>query len=842
MKNLVSLNLSDNVLYCSIPSTLGLLTSLTHLDLHSSQLEGTMTIPVEVYNLKNLTTLHLGSNNLFGPISSKIGKLKNLVSLILSDNLFIGPLPPTLGCLKKLTHLFLDSNQINGSIPLEIGNMTKLRYLHLHNNSFTHPIPSTIGQLTNIQTLSLSRNQFNGSIPSKIGRMTKLVSLDLGVNNLVGTIPPSFGQLINLCHLDIHSNQLNGSINPAIGDLKALTNLDLGVNNLVGTIPPSFGQLINLCHLDIHSNQLNGSINPAIADLKALTNLDLSSNNISGIIPNELSQLSRLQYLDLSSNKLSGRIPLDIKNLFNLSVLNLSHNKLSGPCPTQLLNLHALVQLLLSHNYLNGSIPKVISTSRLTTIDLSHNMFSGKIPFELGNLTLLNNLNLSYNKLTGNIPRYLFVTKHLNLSYNSLNGPIPYGFYSDTVLGNQDLCSDDYTSGFHQCFPAPRTIFSSKNTTKVTKRIKIIVSIVISLSLLFLVIVLLSRRKIIRNTRSDSRTMRNGDVFSIWNYDGNVAYEDIINATEDFDIRYCIGTGGYGSVYKVQFPNGKVIALKKLHRLEAEEPAFDKSFRNEAKVLSEIRHRNIVKLYGFCLHKRCMFLVYEYMERGSLFCILNNDIEAVELNWKKRVNIIKDIANALSYLHHDCVPTIVHRDITTSNILLNSELDASVSDFGIARSLNSDSSNFTTLAGTYGYIAPELAYTMVVNEKCDVYSFGVVALETILGRYPGELISSLASSSSQHIILKEVLDPRLSPRVNQTISQSLVLVVTLALACLRSNPKSRPTMKHVSQEFLVRRSPLPKPFHEISLWQLMNQEIYLVDKNVEKCNDRMETR
>jgi serine/threonine protein kinase len=200
--------------------------------------------------------------------------------------------------------------------------------------------------------------------------------------------------------------------------------------------------------------------------------------------------------------------------------------------------------------------------------------------------------------------------------------------------------------------------------------------------------------------------MRNGDVFSIWNYDGNVAYEDIINATEDFDIRYCIGTGGYGSVYKAQFPNGKVIALKKLHRLEAEEPAFDKSFRNEAKVLSEIRHRNIVKLYGFCLHKRCMFLVYEYMERGSLFCVLSNDIEAVELNWKKRVNIIKDIANALSYLHHDCVPTIVHRDITTSNILLNSELEASVSDFGIARSLNSDSSNFTTLAGTYGYIAP----------------------------------------------------------------------------------------------------------------------------------------
>ena len=120
---------------------------------------------------------------------------------------------------------------------------------------------------------------------------------------------------------------------------------------------------------------------------------------------------------------------------------------------------------------------------------------------------------------------------------------------------------------------------------------------------------------------------------------------------------------------------------------------------------------------------------------------------------------------------------------------------------------------------------------MVVNEKCDVYSFGVVVLETIMGRHPGELISSLASSFARHIMLKDVLDPRLSPHINQTIAQNVVSVVTLALACLRSNPKSRPTMKHVSQEILVRKPPLPKPFYEISMWELMNQEIYLVDKN-----------
>ena len=267
-----------------------------------------------------------------------------------------------------------------------------------------------------------------------------------------------------------------------------------------------------------------------------------------------------------------------------------------------------------------------------------------------------------------------------------------------------DISYDDFE---HHPAESPPTIVGSTKIKKVT--IILLVSITLSLLLLFLLVVVFlycRRRKVTRNTQHESKPPRNGDLFSIWNYDGNIAYEDIINATEDFDIRYCIGTGGYGSVYKAILPSEKVVALKKLHRLEAEDPAFDKSFKNEAKVLSQIRHRNIVKLYGFCLHKRCMFLVYQYMERGSLFTVLSNDVEAKELNWKKRVNIIKEVAHALSYLHHDFIPMIVHRDMTTNNILLNLELQAFVADFGIARILSPDSSNLTTLVGTYGYIAP----------------------------------------------------------------------------------------------------------------------------------------
>ncbi|XP_077252018.1 putative leucine-rich repeat receptor-like protein kinase At1g35710 [Tasmannia lanceolata] len=223
---------------------------------------------------------------------------------------------------------------------------------------------------------------------------------------------------------------------------------------------------------------------------------------------------------------------------------------------------------------------------------------------------------------------------------------------------------------------------------------------------------------------------------------------NIIDAIEDFDEKHCIGEGGYGRVYKAALPTGQVVAVKKPHKLEDSEHIDQRSFINEVRALTEIRHRNIVKLYGFCSHPRCMFLVYENMERGNLANILSSEEGAMELH-----NIIKVVAHSLSYMHHDCIQPILHRDISSKNILLDSEFEAHVSD----------SSNWTELTGTYGYVAPgvtKLAYTVRLTEKCDVYSFGVLALEVIMGRHPGDIISSLSSSSegSQHLRLKDVLD------------------------------------------------------------------------------------
>ncbi|XP_062173653.1 MDIS1-interacting receptor like kinase 2-like isoform X3 [Alnus glutinosa] len=506
----------------------------------------------------------------------------------------------------------------------------------------------------------------------------------------------------------------------------------------------------------------------------------------------------------------------------NLNTLSLSNNSLIGPIPSALGHLTNLEYLYLDSNHINGPIPPELGNLHsLEYLDLGHNFISGEAPIELGFIDHLWSLNISHNNLTGNIPDNYYSIQTVNLSYNSLTGPIPTYFHRydtlDTLIGNKYLCGD--FTGFPPCPP-------TRNKSIVTKA-KICVPIAISLGFLVLGGFLLCRR-IVKKAQFESRKeTKHGNLFSIWNYDGHIAYEDIIEATEDFDIKYCIGAGGYGSVYKAKLPCGKVIALKKLHRLEAENPTFDMSFKNEVKVLTEIRHRNIIKLYGFCLHKRCMFLVYEYMERGSLFCILNNDVEAIELDWSKRLNIIKGTAHALSYMHHECIPTIVHRDITSNNILLNNKQEAFVSDFGTAKLLDPDSSNQTLVAGTYGYIAPELAYTMKVTEKCDVYSFGVVALEIIMGRHPTELLTSLSSSSSQNMMLHEILDQRLPPP-NHLVQQDIFLVATIAFACLQEKPKSRPTMKCVSQEFLSQKKPIAKPLQALSLWQLRNQKMYMI--------------
>ncbi|CDP21883.1 unnamed protein product, partial [Coffea canephora] len=553
----------------------------------------------------------------------------------------------------------------------------------------------------------------------------------------------------------------------------------------------SFSSFPNLVRLDLSSTEFHGVIPHQIGALSKLTDLTLSNNFIDGFSPSFIGNLTGLVTLDLSYNSFSGPIPSTLGQLSNLEFLDLSNNHFIGTIPSVLFNLTNLSQLDIHSNPAMGGIlfKEIGNLKSLVKLDLSaENQIYGSIPSDIGNLKYLEYLHLGSNRLTGPIPTQFWddILKSdgplftLNLSHSILSGTVPSSLLQ---LGDVDL-SYNALEGELPCK---------------------------------LVIQFGSERFLMDN--------KHGDIFRIWNYDGNMAYEDIIKATNDFDVSYCIGTGGYGSVYRVRLPSGKVVALKKLHRLEGENPNFDKSFRNEADMLSKIRHRNIVKLFGFCLHKRCMFLIYEYMDRGSLFCILRDETEAVELDWVKRVNLIKGIASALSYLHYDCDPPIIHRDVSSNNILLNSQLEATLSDFGTARILELDSSNQTVNAGTFGYMAPELAYTMVVTEKSDVYSFGVVVLETLFGDHPRDFLSCISSQPNEPIMLKDLLDARLPPPTNPLVVRNLVVATALALDCVNANPKCRPTMQQVVNRFEEGRREPTRPLHTIAVNQLVSPPV-----------------
>ncbi|CBI15576.3 unnamed protein product, partial [Vitis vinifera] len=221
------------------------------------------------------------------------------------------------------------------------------------------------------------------------------------------------------------------------------------------------------------------------------------------------------------------------------------------------------------------------------------------------------------------------------------------------------------------------------------------------------------------------------NLLSISTFDGRTMYEEITKATKDFDPMYCIGKGGHGRVYKAELSSGNIVAVKKLYPSDID-TANQRDFFNVVRALTEIKHRNIVRLLGFCSHPRHFFLPH-------------------------------------------------------------------ISDFSIAKLLKLDSSNQSALAGTFGYVTPEHAYTLRVTKKTDVYSFGVIALEVIKGRHPGDQILSLSvSPQKENIVLEDMLDPRLPPLIAQDEGE-VISIIKLVTACLNVNPQSRPTMKIISQ-------------------------------------------
>ncbi|KAF7005460.1 hypothetical protein CFC21_020583 [Triticum aestivum] len=556
--------------------------------------------------------------------------------------------------------------------------------------------------------------------------------------------------------------------------------LRLSNNNLTGEIPTSMGRLPWLGLLDLSSNKLEGHIPSELGNLIFLFQLSLADNLLNGSIPQEIGALSNLELLDLSSNNLSGMVHESIGNCLKLHSFNLSKNSLKGSIPATLGLLHNLQYML----------------------DLSDNSFTGAIPSQLSGLIMLDTLNISHNKLNGSVPQSFQSMESLisiDVSYNELEGPVPGSkiFQEAPIqwfIHNKMLCGE--VKGFPPCSSGAT---QSKGRRKVYNALVLaIVPALISLVLIVVILMIQHERK--KSTTINTINVTQENLFSIWSFDGADVFKQIVEATNDFSEIHCIGAGGYGFVYKARLPTSEIFAVKKIHMIEDEYRVNEAVFNREINALMQIRHRNIIKLFGYCSCSQGRFLIYEYMERGDLAKILTNNGRAIELDWGRRTHIVLDVGQALAYMHHDCSSPIVHRDITSKNILLDPEFRACISDFGMAKILNIGGQNLTRLAGTKGYIAPELAYTKNVTEKCDVYSFGVLILEIFMGSHPGDLLSSLSlGTKNNDVCLHDLLDSRLV-LPDAEAAREIYCMLNVAVQCLDPNPSRRPTARQASDE------------------------------------------
>ncbi|KAL5577929.1 hypothetical protein UlMin_019628 [Ulmus minor] len=816
LPKLQHLNFGGNYFSGSIPPSYGSMKHLNYLSLAGNDLSGV--IPSELGNLTGLQQLYLGYYNDFdGGIPAVFGKLIELFHLDLASCGLEGPIPPELGYLNKLDTLFLQTNQLSGSIPSQMGNLSSLISLDLSNNALTGEIPVELSSLRELSLLNLFFNKFHGAIPPAIAELPKLEVLKLWQNNFTGTIPSKLGQNGKLVELDLSTNKLTGAIPKSLCYGRKLKILILLNNFLFGPLPNDLGQCNELVRVRLGQNYLSGSLPLGFLYLPELSLLELQNNYLTGQLQQETTKVpSKLSQLNLSNNRLSGSLPTSIGNFSSLQIVLFGGNRFTGEIPSEIGQMKSVLKLDISRNKLSGTIPPSIGNClSLTFLDLSQNQLYGPIPPQIAEIHILNYLNLSWNHLNQGLPKEIGTLKSLtcaDFSHNNLSGSIPqtgqYLFFNSTsFVGNPELCG----SSLNPCSHSPASAFdhSNKKDTKtlVPAKFKLIFALGLLLcSLVFAAFAIIKTRKVRKSSHSWKLTAFQKLEFRS---------QDILECIKDDNV---IGRGGAGIVYRGTMPNGEQVAVKKLLGIN-KGSSHDNGLAAEIQTLGKIRHRNIVRLVAFCSNRETNLLVYEYMQNGSLGEVLHGKGGGY-LKWDTRLKIAIEAAKGLCYLHHDCSPLILHRDVKSNNILLNSDYEAHVADFGLAKFLrdNGTSECMSAIAGSYGYIAPEYAYTLRVDEKSDVYSFGVVVLELVTGRRPvgdfGEegldvVQWAKRESKGRKEGVVTILDERL--RNSNVPMEQAMEVFFVAMLCVQEQSVERPTMREVVQ--MLAQAIQPSTFH-----------------------------
>ncbi|CAL9062680.1 unnamed protein product [Musa banksii] len=824
-KGLVLLGLADTAVSGRIPSGIGELRNLRTLSIYTSNLSGS--IPPEIANCSAMEYLFLYENQLSQGIPSELGLLKNLKVILLWKNKFTGDVPESIGNCTGLTVMDLSLNYLTGEVPASFAKLMSLEVFLLSYNNISGRIPGFVGNLSRLSQLELDNNRFSGELPTGIGQLKELTQFFAWQNQLHGNVPSELGGCGKLESLDLSYNFLTGFLPVSLFRIKSLTELMLISNGFFGDLPPDIGNCTKLVRLRLGFNRFSGRMPAEIGHLRNLSFLELSENMISGEIPSELGNCTRLEMIDLHENRIQGTIPSSLEHLRQLNVIDLSRNRIAGPVPEVLGKLRTLSKLMLGGNYLSGSIPKTLGLcGDLEFLDMSSNRIAGPIPEEIGYLQGLDIvLNLSWNYLSGPLPRglsNLSKLASLDVSHNMLTGSLDVlggldnlvfldvsynnfsGYLPETTFFRQ-LPAASFAGNQQLCANRSDCLLQLKTRSNPSRRAILSCGIALTVGLAIMIVWLLMwTRKLAERRKKEGH----GD----WQWDFTVfqkvsfSVDDVVQGLSETNV---IGRGSSGVVYRVETGAGLTIAVKKLRAEKKNEQLQERDcFTTEVKIHGSIKHKNIVRLLGCCVnrHDDTRLLIFDHISNGSLDDLLHGSTK-MTVAWESRYKIALGAAQGLAYLHHDCNPPIIHRDIKARNILVGLEFEPYLADFGLAKPVDRSGRTMPcgVVAGSYGYIAPEYSYSPRITEKSDVYSYGVVLLEILTGLQPSD-----ARIQGAHIVdwvrrelraanspAAAVLDGSLRNQTDVEV-QEMVQVLGVALLCVNPAPEERPSMRDVA--------------------------------------------
>ncbi|KAL5716600.1 hypothetical protein ACHQM5_018268 [Ranunculus cassubicifolius] len=836
---------------------------VTSIELRQLNLTGEL--PEEFVNLTYLRRIDLTRNYFNGSIPRRWASLP-LTFLGLLGNRIGGTIPRELGSVTTLTELTLQDNLIGGPLPPELGNLRGLNRLGLSGNNFTGILSDTFGNWRNLTDFRIDGSTLSGRLPDFIGNWTKLKRLDIQGTSLQGPIPSSISLLTELEQLRISDMDVQDMPFPNLRTLTKLTDLVLRNCSIIGPIPSYIGENIrNIKRLDLSFNKFTGTIPESLETATNLQFMYLTNNSLTGVVGSWLQDTTF--NFDISYNNYTGtsRSSCQTNNLIDWCL------KKDLPCPRNPNNYDLFINcggprvLVEGREYEQDEVTMGPSSfysatkwaSSSTGDFLGNDKRSYIANTNQGNQSMyasarLAPLSLKYYGRCLRTGSYTLKLHFAEIMFtadeeNNIRGRRIFDVYiqGNRVLSDFNIAEEaggigigivkeynvNVTSGtleIHLYWSGKGTVSLPSigiygpliSAITLTPNFDVstgkglsagaIAGIVVGSVVGVLLILAVLWKLGYLGGKNDDNELRGLELQT-----GYFTLRQIKAATGNFDPANKIGEGGFGPVFKGVLSDGSVIAVK---QLSSKSKQGNKEFITEIGMLSAVQNEQLVRLYGCCIESNQLLLIYEYMENNSLAnALFGRPEQRLNLDWPTRQNICLGIAKGLRYLHEESRIKIVHRDMKASNVLLDKDMNAKISDFGLAKLDDEENTHISTrVAGTVGYMAPEYAMRGYLTEKADVYSFGIVALEIVSGksntnyRPKEEFVYLLdwAYVLQEQGNLLDLVDPVLEANYSE---EEALKMLNISLLCSNPSPTLRPAMSAVVN-MLKDEMPIPAPF------------------------------